>query len=98
MPDGERSRSRAQGVHGQAMGPDQGVVDGEVTDEFVLQSRRVEPDGVAEDGHHVGLVEGAGPADEVAEVGHGALDVAGEALRRVGGLPAAAVGQPAGAS
>ncbi len=73
------------------MGPDQRIVDGEVTDVLVLQARRVEPDGVSQDGDHVGLVDGAGPTDEVAEVRHGALDVAGEAFGRVGGLPAAAL-------
>ena len=95
MPTGNDPGPGAQRVHGQSVGPDQGVVHGEVADVLVLQARRVDADGVAQHGDDVGLVEGAGPSDEVAEMGDGALDVAGEALGRVGSLPAAAVGEPA---
>ena len=92
----ERPGPDAQGVHRQAVGPDQGLVHGEVAGVLVLHARGVDADGVAQHGHHVGLVEGAGPSDEVTEVGDGALDVAGEALGRVGRLPPAAVGEPTG--
>ena len=92
--DGEAARPRSQLVDGQAVGPDHGVVDRPEAVEVLLDARRVLTLEVPHDADDIGLVDGAGPTDEVAQVGGGPGHVSSEALWRVGRLPPSPGRQP----
>ena len=67
-PDRELPGAGAQRVDGQAVGAHHRLVHRGVAGEVLLHPGRVLALEVPHDRHHVGLVDGAGPADEVAQV------------------------------
>ena len=71
-----------------------GLVHGEMSDKVVLHPGRRRPEGVAHDADEVELVDGAGPTDEIAEVGCRPGDETGEDIGSVRSLPPTPVGQP----
>ena len=91
---GKFTGSRPQGLDRQAMGPDHGVVHGEVPDEVVLHPGGRGAEGVAHHADEVDLVDRARPPDEVAQTGGDPGDEAGEHLGGVGGLRPTPGGQP----
>jgi hypothetical protein len=76
------------------MCPHDGIVDGQVADEVVLHPGWGGSEGVAHHTDEVELVDRARPADQVAEVGSGSGDIAGEQVGGVSGLPTPARGEP----
>ncbi len=70
------------------MGADHRLVHGGVASEVLLDTGWVLALEVTHDGDDIGLVDGAGPSDEVAEVRDRMLHEAGEAVGAVGRLPA----------
>ena len=92
--DREVPRTGAQDVDGEPVGAHHRLVHRRVAREVVLDPRRVLALEVPHDGDHVRLVDGAGPSDEVAQVGRRPLDEAGETLGGVGRLPSTAGGEP----
>ena len=83
------ARSRPECLHGQPVGTHHGLVDRQVPSQVVLHPRWVVADGVTHGPDDVGLVDGAGPTDQVAQMGSGPLHEAGEPFGGVGGFEAA---------
>ena len=74
---------------GEPVGTDHRLVHRQVTGQIVLHPRWVLPDRVAHGPDHVGLVDGAGPTDQVTEMGSGPLDEPAEPVGGVQRLEAA---------
>ncbi len=97
---GERETDREvagpgpQHVDGQSVRAHHRLVDRPVTREVVLHPGRVLTLEVPHDGDDVGLVDGAGPSDQVTEISGRPLHEAGKALGGVGCLPSPAGGEP----
>ncbi len=85
---GEVAGAALQHRHHPLVGGEE-VVGGRREPGLVDRSRREEPQQVADRGDHVGLVDRAGPADEVAEVAHRLLREAQVALDDAGAVPPA---------